>query len=53
MKRQKLYGLGLLIIALVLPLLDGGDATASLVLGALGLWMLCSRQSLLYGGIKK
>lgn len=52
MLRQRLYGLGLLLIgaASVLPT---GDATAALVLGALGLWMLCGRQYILYPAKKK
>lgn len=48
MRRQRWYGLVLLLIAVALPLLDGGDVTASVVLAPLGLWMLCSRRGLLY-----
>ena len=40
MRRQRLYGLLLVAAAVLLPVLDGGDATASLVLGGLGGWML-------------
>lgn len=53
MTRQKLYGLGLLLIGLALPLLDGGDITATAVLGPLGAWMLCSRRCLLYTPAQK
>lgn len=49
MRRQRIYGLLLVLAAVLLPVLDGGDATASLVLGGLGGWMLGSRRYLLYG----
>lgn len=48
MRRQRLYGLLLVLMAVLLPVLDGGDATASLVLGGLGAWMLGAKQYLLY-----
>ena len=48
MLRQRIYGLLLVLAAVLLPVLDGGDATASLVLGGLGGWMLGSHTYLLY-----
>ena len=53
MTKQRLYGLLLVLAAVLLPVLDGGDATASLVLGGLGGWMLGSRRYLLYGPPQK
>lgn len=48
MRRQRIYGLLLVLMAVLLPVVDGGDATASLVLGGLGAWMVGSRRYLLY-----
>lgn len=52
MRRQRLYGLGLLLAGLA-SILPGGDATAALALCPLGLWMLGSRQYILYPAQKK
>ena len=49
LRRQRLAGLGLLACSAALLAL-GGDCTAVLVLAPLGLWLLYSRQYLLYDG---
>lgn len=52
MRRQRLYGLGLLLAG-VASVLSTGDATAALLLVPLGLWMLASRRYLLHPAQKK
>ena len=47
MIKQRLYGLGLVLVG-VASVLPTGDATAALPLVGLGTWMMCSKRSLLY-----
>lgn len=47
MIKQRLYGLGLVLVG-VASVLPTGDATAALPLVGLGAWMMCSKRSLLY-----
>lgn len=43
----------MVLMAVLLPVLDGEDATASLVLGGLGAWMMGTKQYLLYDAEQK
>lgn len=44
MLRQKLYGIGMLILAVLLAVLLEGDLTFPLVLGAFGLYLVFTRE---------
>lgn len=46
--QQKLMGLGMIAISIIFPLINDGDATASLLTLPLGIWMLFSREMVIY-----
>lgn len=46
--KQKLYGSSLIIIGLIIPFINDGDATASLLLVPLGLYTLFTKNYVLW-----
>lgn len=46
--QQKLMGFGMIVISVAIPFLLDGDATASIITLPLGLWMLFSREIIIY-----
>ena len=46
--KQKLYGLILVIIGIITPIICDGDATASLLLIPLGLYLIFTKNKIMY-----
>lgn len=46
--RQRRYGAALVLLGVLSAVIGGGDITAALVLVPLGIWMLCTKEEILY-----
>lgn len=46
--RQRRYGAALVVLGVLMAAVSGGDVTAALVLAPLGIWMLCTKECVLY-----
>ena len=46
--RQRRYGAALVLLGVLSAVIGGGDITAALVLVPLGLWMMCTKEAVLY-----
>lgn len=46
--RQRRYGAALVLLGVLSAVIGGGDITAALVLVPLGIWMLCTKEAILY-----
>jgi hypothetical protein len=46
--RQRRYGAALVLLGVLSAVIGGGEITAALVLVPLGIWMLCTKEAILY-----
>lgn len=46
--KQKLTGLLLLTIGIIMPIIDNGDATITLLLAPLGIYLIVTKEKMMY-----
>ena len=46
--KQKMMGVALIIISILIPIVNDGDATTSLIILPLGLYLLFTREKVIY-----